>query len=302
MRIFLSVLLFIFVFCAVSLAQDTVQWRSYVDSGNEVWFQAPESILINRNSDTNSVTLHAFVNGVSISVSKQSLKQNPLRYVRRLKLPFGERGTTTQDYKLAKFLIRQEIEPRGNDVRVTLYAGSDKSYFRISLIGAKGNPQISRFVETIRFGGSRLRPDSNAQDMKAENESIIFDELPISPEIETALAKKRPSPESDTKVEVIRQYSPLKLDKLSRELIIVQMPRPPYTDAARRRQVQGTIPVNVEFLANGDIGTIIVDDRLDAGLAKNVIEAVRKIKFVPAQADGNPVDVVRTMLYRFSIY
>jgi len=60
--------------------------------------------------------------------------------------------------------------------------------------------------------------------------------------------------------------------------------------------------VNIEFLATGEIGTITVDKRANRGLARNVINAARKIKFIPAKANGRSVDVTRTLGYIFLIY
>jgi TonB family protein len=284
------------------LAQDASQWRNYTDSGKEIWFQAPASVLVDRDSDLKAVTLHSFFDGVKVSVRKQKIGEEPLKYVKDLDLPFGLKGSKVQNYKSDAIYVRREDEMVSSDLRVTLYAGSKKSYFVVTLTAAKDNAAMKRFLETIRFGGSRLYADPNVQDKPTSGEPAVFDTLPASPETETALIKKPTGPEPAGKFGNVREWLPLELDKLSGDVIVLRKPAPTYTDSARMRGVQGTIFVNVQFLANGEIGSITVDDRADRGLGKNVIKAVRDIKFIPAQANGKPIDATRTLFYRFSIY
>ena len=290
------------VLVAKGLSQDAVQWRTYVDSENEIWFQAPSTVSIYREGSPKRQTLYAFVNSVSISISKEYLRNNPADHVKGLSLPFGHSRATTQAYTLPTFLVREENELMGNDRKLTLYAGSKRSYFKIILTAARDNPFVARFVETIRFGGSRIQSSPSVQELAPTSTPIVFDKLPNSPDVEGALARNRSDYSSDTQLEIINTYVPMELTKLSSDLIILQRPRPMYTDSARTGNVQGIIPANVEFLANGEIGSIRVDNRLDKGWAENVVRAVRKIRFIPAAADGKPVDVVRTLIYRFSIY
>ncbi len=98
--------------------------------------------------------------------------------------------------------------------------------------------------------------------MKADGESIVFDQLPMSNEIEAAQNRNVDS-SPEIKFAKILQWLPLSLDQLSRNILILESPRASYTNSAQRRGIQGLIPVNIEFLATGDIGKIVVDDRLD---------------------------------------
>jgi hypothetical protein len=284
-------------------SQNIVTWRDYVDSTNEIWFQAPEQVVIRLEDKSDRIDVYAFFNGAGITISKQKVGQEPMKYVRSLKLPFGERGTVTRDFKLDTFLVRQEIEPLGsNEIAVRIYAGSKKSYFEIVLRGTKDKQWFEQFLQTVRFGGSRIVPNSTIPDLKAVGEPVVFDKLPASPEVESSLDRKITDDTIDSKYEVIKNYVPLQLDQLSRDLIILEKPKAIYTDSARMNNVQGTIPANIEFLANGEIGKIIVDNRLDLSLARNVVRSAKKIRFLPARANDQPVTVVRTLLYKFMIY
>lgn len=65
---------------------------------------------------------------------------------------------------------------------------------------------------------------------------------------------------------------------------------------------EGRIYATVEFRADGTIGAVLIDPRLDRSLAMNVAYAIAKIKFVPAEIDGKPVSVTKHVHYEFDIY
>jgi TonB family protein len=89
--------------------------------------------------------------------------------------------------------------------------------------------------------------------------------------------------------------------RFDRKLFVLNRPNAIFTDSARRRGIQGTVLVRVEFRADGTIGSIMVDNRLDISLAASAGQAARKIKFVPARIDGKPVTVFRLINYGFSV-
>lgn len=300
MKRLIFALLAISVLSLAAFSQNS-QWRNFVDSKKDVWFQAPDSILIDRDDSNDSVTLYSFFDGISVSVRKESpSKRDFVEYVKRLQLPFGERGSRVQNFNSPLIYVRREEELIGEDRTVTLYVGSKNAYFVIRATASKTNAAIDDFVKTIRFQGSRLISDPNVKDRPAALDLVTFDTLAKSVEADTALARK--DGKSTGTFAEIKEHLPLELDKLSRNIIILRKPRPSYTDQARMNNVQGTILANVQFLASGEIGSITVNSTADRSLAKNVISVIRQIKFIPAQADGKPVDVVRTLVYKFSIY
>jgi TonB family protein len=85
-------------------------------------------------------------------------------------------------------------------------------------------------------------------------------------------------------------------------LQITSKPRPAYTDAARRNQVQGNVALSVEFLASGQIGSVTPIRSLPDGLTERAMAAALNIKFEPAKKDGENVTVTKIIEYSFSIY
>ncbi len=291
----LTSLAFIFLYLAPTFAW-TQSWATYEDSSKGISFQAPTNVVISRGSDFS--TLFASVEGVSISVSKRKVN-NPRKTVKNYKL-VGRKGATGETYETDDFLVRRLNEYVNDEIYIALYVGLKKDYFTIAVSGQKDNPTMDRFLKTIRLGGVYLFPGGLPGHLGA-GEPVIFDKLPISPEVEAAL--KRPNVTGlKPKFEILTSDWPGELHKFSRHLIVLSKPRPGYTDEARRMNIQGTIRANVEFLKNGNIGNITVDRSADYGLALNVVKAIRGIKFIPAQINGVPADVTRTIHYTFSIY
>ena len=57
----------------------------------------------------------------------------------------------------------------------------------------------------------------------------------------------------------------------------------------------------MEFLANGQIGKITILSKLDDSVYQNTLDALRKIRFLPAEVDGKKVDVEAILDYSFEI-
>lgn len=85
-------------------------------------------------------------------------------------------------------------------------------------------------------------------------------------------------------------------------LAISYNPKPGYTDAARIANTQGTVTLNVTFLASGQIGAVSVVSGLPNGLNEKAIAAAKSIRFVPAKKNGVPYTVNKRIAYSFTIY
>jgi len=80
-----------------------------------------------------------------------------------------------------------------------------------------------------------------------------------------------------------------------------KQPKAPYTDRARRNGIQGDVILKVEFKADGTIGFVLPTQTMPYGLTESATDAARKISFTPAERNGKPVSVIRTVNYNFAI-
>lgn len=83
---------------------------------------------------------------------------------------------------------------------------------------------------------------------------------------------------------------------------VISQPKPPYTEEARKNQINGTVVLRVTFNANGTIGGITAVRGLGYGLTEQAIAAARRMTFEPAKKGGVPVTSSKTVQYSFTLY
>jgi TonB family protein len=71
---------------------------------------------------------------------------------------------------------------------------------------------------------------------------------------------------------------------------ILSKPKPVYTEEAKRLGLQGEVLVQVRFGANGQAQVLRVVQGLGHGLDEAAVSAAGKIRFKPAQQNGQPID------------
>jgi len=84
--------------------------------------------------------------------------------------------------------------------------------------------------------------------------------------------------------------------------VILWKTEPRYTDAARDRQISGTVTLQLELLANGSVGKIEVRDGLPFGLNDASAEAARETIFLPAVKNRQFVTSSVKIVMTFNIY
>jgi len=88
---------------------------------------------------------------------------------------------------------------------------------------------------------------------------------------------------------------------IERPVEIVFKPTPEYTDEARNARIEGTVSLELEFTAAGDVRVLRVVRGLGHGLDEAAQRAALRIRFKPAQADNRPVDSRATVHITFRL-
>jgi TonB family protein len=88
---------------------------------------------------------------------------------------------------------------------------------------------------------------------------------------------------------------------IDRPVEIVSKPTPEYTDEARSARIEGTVSLDLEFTAAGDVRVLRVVRGLGHGLDEAAQRAALRIRFKPAQSDGRPVDSRATVHITFRL-
>jgi TonB family protein len=88
---------------------------------------------------------------------------------------------------------------------------------------------------------------------------------------------------------------------IERPVEIVFKPTPEYTDEARSARIEGTVTLDLEFSAAGDVHVLRVVRGLGHGLDEAAERAALRIRFKPAQSDGRAVDSRATVQITFRL-
>ncbi len=83
---------------------------------------------------------------------------------------------------------------------------------------------------------------------------------------------------------------------------VTQVPEPQYTEKARANGVTGKVILKAVFCRTGKVTNIEVVQGLPDGLTENAVESTRRIKFKPAEKDGEAVSVFFRRECSFSLF
>jgi len=133
-------------------------------------------------------------------------------------------------------------------------------------------------VTTAGFGGVVTSPRGAAYE--SDVRTAGFDRRASAPAQSAAAAPQRP---------------------IDRPVEITFKPTPEYTDEARSARIEGTVTLELEFTATGDVRVLRVVRGLGHGLDEAAERAALRIRFKPAQSDGRPVDSRATVHITFRL-
>ena len=87
-----------------------------------------------------------------------------------------------------------------------------------------------------------------------------------------------------------------------RPALVLSRTQPAYSEAARRRQIKGSVALVVELRPDGFVGNVEVVQGLEASLDENAMEAARHTVFLPRVKDRKFVPFVMPVTMSFNIY
>ena len=160
--------------------------------------------------------------------------------------------------------------------------------------------QAAAVVTTGGFGNAAASPRGGASDPSAVTTGG-FGAAPAprraangTGEVQTAGFDQRASAPAQPSVAAVTK-------PIDRPVEIVFKPTPEYTDEARSARTEGTVSLELEFTAAGDVRVLRVVRGLGHGLDEAAQRAALRIRFKPAQSDGRPVDSRATVHITFRL-
>jgi TonB family protein len=99
----------------------------------------------------------------------------------------------------------------------------------------------------------------------------------------------------------VKVQEPLQRDTTGKSVEIVSKPTPTYTEEARQLRLEGEVLLRVQFLTSGEVRVLKVVQGLGHGLDEQAMHAAEKIKFKPAEHDGQQIDSEATVHIIFEL-
>ena len=84
-------------------------------------------------------------------------------------------------------------------------------------------------------------------------------------------------------------------------VVILDKPRPLYTEEARRLKLEGEVLIEVVFGANGQVRVVRVIRGMGHGLDESAVRAAQQIRYKPALRNGQPADFPATVHIEFQL-
>lgn len=199
--------------------------------------------------------------------------------------------------------IKQIITKTAEFYSVRWYFNSKKHVYIMTAATRTGEtPAMKRFLNSLVF-----KPDSTAPAAKIPT----FARLKKS-KVEIALAPKKTEKKPENAKTNSNNSTPkpvgtpkpaaASLEKTTvKPLVIVSKLRSAYTESARLNKVTGRVVLSVNFAPNGGVRRISVVDSLPDGLTRQAIFSALRLKFLPSEENGKPVERRNLLVFEYEL-
>lgn len=159
---------------------------------------------------------------------------------------------------------------------VRLFPAKKRLYVLEAAARAEANPDVGRFLSSLTLGDAGAAESSGAAEV-AGAPPANGDSMTLAPSGSKPLLEK----------------------EVTRPVVIIHKPQPPYTALAKQNRVSGAIKLRVVLSPSGEVTGIEVLRGLSGGLTEGATEVARSIKFLPAEKDGQLVPQYAEVEYNF---
>jgi TonB family protein len=260
--------------------------------------EKPETVVVFKNIRS----LTAFSDATSMwldSYDVSNVKKGLDRLYRKT-----TNSAVVKEYKTPEFFIREVAIPFA---RVFYFVSQTRIY--VVGVGTRHpeNETAGKFLNSIRLNGKpAFTLNSSKPEIASETVSLMsLAQTPVSITVETkkkGVEKAPPTvkPQENQGQGADRHPAGDKPD--GQGVTIFWRDPATYTDEARRHNVEGTIKLRLKFDQTGQVTDVSVIEGLGYGLTENAVMSARRIRFLPAEANGKFVSVSKMIEFSFYIY
>jgi TonB family protein len=226
-----------------------------------------------------------------------------------------ERQFALSDHPAREYSVRLEKE-RG---LVYVCADGARIYIVAGLGAAATDPRLKLFADSFTLGGKPHVPGAGNPTLPAAP-PVQVDPSLIKPDPRAAPyglpGSTAPAPSSatgsgaGTGTDAGRggntgggdDSRPFRHNEVVKKAVITYKPEPGYTEWARRFNVTGVVRLRAILHSSGAVQNVSVMKTLPHGLTRKALDAVKVVRFEPAQMGGRAVSQYVVFEYNFNIY
>jgi Gram-negative bacterial TonB protein C-terminal len=168
-------------------------------------------------------------------------------------------------------------------------AGKNHVYIISAATRGEPNAMMQAFFESLKFASENNSPTTDSTEkfvsisaLKYYTPELIYDTV-------------QPNNLKLTNV-------PAKDDTTIKKAIVLSLPRPSFTESARKNKVGGNVSLLLKLGADGRINQFRVMKTLPEGLLREAVIAAMRIKYLPEEQNGKPRSSIQLIEYNFKTY
>lgn len=296
--------MFTILFLAASpvFSQDSNKWlRIELEDKKFTIAVAPMNIIDAEKRDFYQLRILAFENGVEMEVNQRKSGTMAAFLTGRNKSD----DKKSKPFKIGDFTIlpsaTQLSEDKKSVERLLTIIKGDTIYGMRTRSKTGEEKEVARFLQSVTIEGKPIFVRNN--ESNPPEDTVSVSNLKSSPEIVEAEKRKTGKFEGTITYE-LQQIGEniIENEDLMHKAIILERPQPnferpglPANGVIKWEQID--VKLKVQFRADGQIGNIVVLSNTEKHHTKKAIDAVRRIKFVPARRDGKFVDSIQIISF-----
>jgi hypothetical protein len=286
-------------------AQET-KWTRIEFEKNAFSVSLPSDMIVDaeKYDKDHKLRIWSVLGETQINLVVSEPNENPKESIRR----FGFNGAKETDQSEIDKVYARKILYDTNNTFPSMICVATKKYLYLFAFSSKlnGSVDIAHFLNSIKISGKIVFATDKV--LPDEAEKVVADtELKSSPEVLTALNRVP----NNLKAKYETERVSMSIEEIWKPPQMTRMPIFLRKPVFNLNKLKGKpVLVRIKLLANGDTGEVTAFSAdADDKTISAVVDAVRTIKFVPAQLNGKNVDsyyvqefakfyVIRTIIVR----
>lgn len=290
-RLFIVILLAL-ITCFVH-AQSDPKWKSISSVSGDFRISLPSDLIVFKKED--SVTLYAYFGGVSVKIENLDVDR-PQSYLKKHSFTNETDKEANVEFSLGEFNLKTVEYDNGEVQSMYVYAASKNKYYAIVFkTPSRKALAESEMLKSLRIDGKYV--SKSASHESRDGDSLIIEKLKSSPQVEVALKAKCSDNVRYGFADRDLPSETAAVTFYSRELVILNKST---LNLPGDDHGQGKVKLRVFFGTDGYVTGAIVMPGSDRDAVKRSVRAASCIKFLPAEIDGSPVEVIKTLQYEFT--